>query len=413
MKFYFFLIIILFPLFLFGQETRLENLEQEYHNKELALDSLGELLEELKLEKIQSDLDTYGLPEYKKTDSIIWHSAMAILYNETHEQAQWVAHILLSDVTHGSVTRTNDFRQDTLVTTGTAVEEDYFLKTKLPDGKYEYDGYGYDRGHLAPSADFRWSRTALSESYFYSNMSPQLPEFNRDKWASLENFIRAYMYRYPNSQLYIVTGPVLHDGLAKSERSVNNISIPEQYFKLAMDYEAKRGIAFLVPHKAFEYPVESYAISIDSLEKITGINFYSKLNATDESKIESEIDIALWMPETSKNDCLPMKANELPKKCWNTVEAKLFVDKGEKITVCGTVVGSHKSDKGNIFLNLDKAYPNQIFSLTIWNRNKINFSYQPEVFLMNKKICVSGIVKMYQGIPGIYLDNEKKIRILD
>jgi endonuclease G len=118
------------------------------------------------------------------------------------------------------------------------------------------------------------------------------------------------------------------------------------------------------------------------------------------------------MPETSKNDQLPLSEKELPKNAWNTIEAKLFIDKGEKITVCGTVVSAHRSDKGNVFLNLDKAFPNQIFSVTIWNRDLINFSYQPEVFLIKKKVCVNGTVKAYQGIPGMYPNNEKKIDIL-
>src|SRR5690606_2430798 len=101
-------------------------------------------------------------------------------------QARWVAHIILPDIIDGQVTRSNDFRVDPMVRSGTAVEADYFLQSQKPDGTIEYDGFGYDRGHLAPSADFRWSESALSESYYYSNMSPQLAEFNRNGWAELE-----------------------------------------------------------------------------------------------------------------------------------------------------------------------------------------------------------------------------------
>ena len=117
---------------------------------------------------------------------------MILGYNENHEQAQWVSHIVLPDVEKGNVSRTNNFRKDELVTSGTASKADYWYS-------------GYDRGHLAPSADFRWSKTALSESYFYSNMAPQLPELNREKWAELENAIREYVIEN-KIQVYVVTG---------------------------------------------------------------------------------------------------------------------------------------------------------------------------------------------------------------
>ena len=124
---------------------------------------------------------------------MIRHKAFSLAYGEEVEQAIWVMHIISSEIKDGTVGRTNDFRIDTLIQSGSAEEEDYFIKTRNSDGDVEYDGFGYDRGHLAPSADFRWSRSALSESYYYSNMSPQLPGFNREKWArSGELFAKLY-----------------------------------------------------------------------------------------------------------------------------------------------------------------------------------------------------------------------------
>ncbi|HXK81451.1 MAG TPA: DNA/RNA non-specific endonuclease [Bacteroidales bacterium] len=413
MKVFTVLLFVLCSTFLLSQENEIKKAENEYRVIKQQLDSLEIVLEDLKLAKIRNDLKEYGLPSVSDNEELIWHSSMVLVYDEQHEIAKWVAHILLSDVTRGSVSRTNDFRPDSLVKTGSTIEEDYFLKHLQADSTYKYDGYGYDRGHLAPSADFRWSERALSESYLYSNIAPQLPEFNRNKWADIENFVRAYMYRYPKSQLFVVTGPVLNDELPKLERSPNRVSIPEQYYKVIMDFEAKRGMAFLVPHKNLIYPPEYYAITIDSLEEITGINFFHTLSNEDESKIEAKINIEAWLPKSSKNDKTPIKEKDLPKNAWNTVEAGLFVDKNEKITVCGTVVSTHKSNKGNVFLNLDKSFPNQIFSVTIWNRDLINFSYQPEIFLLNKKICVTGTISSYQGVPGTYVNNEKRLEIIE
>ena len=170
---------------------------------------------------------------------------MCLVYDEDHEQAKWVLHKISNDIIDGKVSRTNDFRVDPLIESGSAEEKDYFLKIKLNSGKYDYDGFGYDRGHLAPSADFRWSQKALSESYFYSNMSPQLPSFNREKWAELEGLIRSYIFEN-NRPLIVYTGPVLHDQLAKVSRSINGVSIPEQFFKIVIDYEIGKTIAYLV-----------------------------------------------------------------------------------------------------------------------------------------------------------------------
>jgi endonuclease G len=167
-------------------------------------------IDELKLEKIREEIISIGLPELKEGEEVISHAALSLVYDENHEQAKWVSHIITSDIINGKTGRSNDFREDALVKTGSATEKDYFLKT-LKDGskdKYDYDGFGYDRGHLAPSADFRWSKKALSESYFYSNMSPQLPEFNREKWADLEGLLRGYIFEHPKTQLYVITGPI-------------------------------------------------------------------------------------------------------------------------------------------------------------------------------------------------------------
>ena len=203
----------------------------------------------------------------------------------------------------GRAYRSNDFREDPLVNTGTAIEKDYFLKFPKEDGTFEYDGFGFDRGHLAPSADFRWSKKALSESYFYSNMSPQSPGFNRESWAELEGSLRGYIQDHPTTQLYVVTGPVLKEGLPVIERGVNKVAIPEMYFKVVLDLENKQAIGFLMPNQKTTYPLISFAKSVDEIEELTGLNFFSRI--TSEEEIEKSIDKTNWFPETKKGDvCL-------------------------------------------------------------------------------------------------------------
>ncbi len=395
----------------FSQELKqkIENINKEINGYNFKINKLKKEKEKIQLEYIREQLKEFALPKLEEGEELIEHQAMMLVYSENHEQAKWVAHIISTEIIEGSAGRSNDFRPDTNIKTGTAVEKDYFLKYK-ENGKTVYDGFGYDRGHLAPSADFKWSKTALSESYFYSNMSPQLADFNREGWAKLEGMLRSYVYEN-EIQLFILTGPVLTDKLSPVFRSINKVSVPEYFYKIAFDKENNRAIGFLVPHKELEYPIEYYAVSIDSIETFIGIDFFANLNDSLELIIEKQTNYKPFLPKKSKFNVAPLK--ELSKNCVNSVQAKQYVNSNKKVTVCGTVVSSHKSRNNHVFINLDKAFPNQIFSITIWSSNIVNFSYKPEQELTGKKICVTGKIIEYEGTPSMYIDNEKRIEILD
>tara|TARA_B100000809_G_scaffold110076_1_gene108610 strand:- start:4575 stop:5861 length:1287 start_codon:yes stop_codon:yes gene_type:complete len=370
-------------------------------------------IDELKLEKIRIDITEVGLPELKEGEEVISHSALSLVYDESHEQAKWVSHIITSDIINGKTGRSNDFREDALVKTGCATEKDYFLKT-LKDGssdKYDYDGFGYDRGHLAPSADFRWSKKALSESYFYSNMSPQLPEFNREKWADLERLLRNYIFEHPKTQLYVITGPILNDSLLVIERGVNKVSIPNYFFKVVLDLSNEKAIAFIMPNKEIKYPVSSYAVTIVEVENVTGINFFHQLDNVLEQRLESQKDVLVWIPEKQNNDVDPMYQPDLPKGVYNSVQAKMHMGSSKRITVSGTVVGSRKTRNGHLFFNLDKNHPNQIFTVAIWKKNIVNFSYDPLTKWKGKEITLKGKIADFDGIPTMIIEKETAIEI--
>ncbi|MEP7165399.1 MAG: DNA/RNA non-specific endonuclease [Ferruginibacter sp.] len=410
----FLLLILLFPFCITAQTVTLQinKAETELVALKKKEDSIFLKLEDLKFQKIHEDLDRIGLPKLVSGEEVVYHSAYALVYSEPYEQAKWVAHIILPDVTRGNEGRSNDFRPDDKIKTGSAVEADYFLKTIMPDSTIKYDPFGYDRGHLAPSADFRYSKKALSESYLYSNMSPQVAKLNRGRWAELEDVIRQYVVRN-NTQVYVVSGGVLKPGLKKIERGINKVSIPEQYFKVALDPVNHRAIAFIMPNAECEYPVMNYAVNIDSVESVTGIDFFYKLPDDEEHLLESVIDINKWIGEKELGDVLPLRADSLPRNTFNTMQAKNFMGKNESIKVCGTVVSTKLSAKGNIFINLDKKFPNQVFSISIFKDNVPNFSYQPDIFLAGKTICVTGKVTNYNGVPSVSIENEKAIDILE
>lgn len=407
-------LLLAFTSFCFGQiETpeintinkRIESLDEE--KKALVAE-----IETLKLNWIQNEIERVGVPTTGNNEPSISHSAYSLSYNENHEQANWVMHILLPEIADGNASRSNDFREDPLVTTGTSFEKDYFLKEKKADGTYKYDGFGYDRGHLAPSADFRWSKKALSESYFYSNMSPQLADFNRLKWAELENWMRDYVTKH-NTSLIIVTAPVLNDELQKIERGVNKISIPKHFVKVALDLENKRAIGFILPNEKIENQLESFAVSIDSVESVLGYDLFSKLDDQLENSIESQSDYELWLPEAQKGDVVFISLDQLPKNAVNTTRVKGLINSSRTQTVCGNVVSTKKHSKGHVFVNLDKKFPNQVFSVSIFQSSIKNFDYEPEVYLLNQKVCFTGKVTEFKGTPNMIIEYGKQVKLLE
>lgn len=368
-------------------------------------------IENLKLERIIRDLENIGLPAVAANEQQVKHSAYILDYVPAYRQARWVAHIITPDVINGVVFRTNDFREDAAVKGGSAAEEDYFSKKLKANGTYDYDGYGYDRGHLAPSADFRWSQKALSESYLYSNMSPQLADFNRGAWGDLEDAVRGYIYRNPTSQLYVLTGPILKPGLPGIERGKNKVAIPEYYWKVVLDLKNKKAIGFLMPNKAITQPLKSFAAPVDSIEKITGLNFFNKLPEDVQSFAEGKINISDWLPENGNADAEPLAQESLPKNYFNTDIAKQYTKGNSTITVCGTVVGARLSRAGNVLINLDKQFPNQVFTVFIKKENITNFSYKPEDALKGKIICVTGKVIDQGGTTTMYIEKESELKV--
>jgi endonuclease G len=387
----------------------LEQVQQAIADHEQALARLSAKADSLRLAHIREQLSAMGWPS---NDEVIMHSALALAYDESHEVAKWVAHIILPEVKDGRTTRTNDFRVDPKVKTGTAEEGDYFIKKKGPDGKTMFDGFGFDRGHLAPSADFRWNQNALSESYYYSNMTPQRPEFNRESWAAIEDLVREYAIRH-QVPLYVVTGPVLHDALPKIERSINKVSIPEYHYKVAIDLVNGQSIGILMPNKRCEKPVEAYVKSIAEIEALTGLNFFPSLSAEQEQLLERDARPEPWVGKAGETAVRILRNDELEKGQYNTLQAYEHANTGKKITVCGTVVSTFKSKKNNVFVNLDRRFPNTVFTVTIWNSNIQNFSYNPDKDLMDTRICVRGEVTLRDGIAQMNATSEKQVIFID
>lgn len=227
-----------------------------------------------------SDMKT-GYPLTSTTDTIRSYTGFDLGYNEQYEQASWVVYVITKEeIESGHVERTDNFRSDTSISSGSAALKDY-------------RGSGYDRGHLAPAGDMKWDPKAMSESFLMSNMSPQDPSFNRGIWKRLEEKVR--IWAVEKDSLFVITGPVL--GSLDSFIGENEVGVPGSYFKVLVDLSPPDHtfIAFLLSNTGSSEDLNRFAITVDSLEKVTGYDFFA--SAPDQEVIdwlESQLDLASW-----------------------------------------------------------------------------------------------------------------------
>jgi len=218
-------------------------------------------------------------PKHETNQFYIKHYAYTLIYNEEYEQADWVAYELLETELQPNFERSDKFMADTMVVTGTATNADYLHS-------------GYDKGHLAPAADMRWSEQAMNESFYFSNISPQLPGFNRGIWSKLEAQVRDWAKEY--NCLYITTGPVFKDSIITIGE--NQVAIPSHFYKTILIYNdsISQGIGFIFPNQKCEGELSDYAVSIDSVEMFTGQDFYYRLPDKKERIVESNLNLSYW-----------------------------------------------------------------------------------------------------------------------
>jgi endonuclease G len=222
-----------------------------------------------------SDNLTVGTPSYN--GQVVDRIGYALGYSDEHEQPAWVQYRFTKEENQSKIaSRSEDFREDLDIKTGSAKLEDYRRS-------------GYDRGHLAPAADMKFSQLAMSESFLLSNMSPQVHEFNGGIWSDLEKFVR-YTVNIEKS-IYVVTGPIFKNGDKKIGRS--GVTVPSAYYKIIYDEtEPRKMIAFIVPHHDTDLPLSSFVTTVDEVEKQTGIDFFSRVQGTD--TLEASVATSEW-----------------------------------------------------------------------------------------------------------------------
>jgi len=205
-------------------------------------------------------------------NQIVNHLQYSFSYSEKDEQAEWAAYKLFKNSINDSVKRKDNFREDLQVATGSSTLKDY-------------RNSGYDRGHLAPAKTMSFNDLTMSESFYMSNMSPQNPSFNRGIWKKLEEEIRSWISI--SDSLYVVTGPVFNNPLGRIGES--QVTVPRYYYKSIIRFHKEElfGIGFLLKNEKSNSNVSSFSVSIDSIEKVTGLNFFHQLDITIQNQLES------------------------------------------------------------------------------------------------------------------------------
>lgn len=216
-----------------------------------------------------------GTPE-----QILKRTGYVASYNKTTLLPNWVAWHLTAERTEGSAKRSGvDFAEDTEVPEPRATDWDYYNS-------------GYDRGHMCPAADNKWSKKAMEESFLFTNMCPQNGNLNRGDWNEMEMACRKWAKKY--GDLYIVCGPILYKGKHKTIGK-NKVVVPEAFFKVVLRTgDDPQAIGFIYKNTSGNRPKDSYVNTVDEVERITGIDFFPSLPDNVEKNVEATADIANW-----------------------------------------------------------------------------------------------------------------------
>ncbi|MDR2868075.1 MAG: DNA/RNA non-specific endonuclease, partial [Bacteroidales bacterium] len=207
----------------------------------------------------------------ERTEQFIEHLGYTVSYNEDWKIANWVAYELTKEEVEGVTPRGNHFRPDPDVRGTSATTEDY-------------KNSGWDRGHLAPAADMKWSDQAMTESFYLSNICPQNHNLNGGDWKVLEEKARAWATE--TGKIYVACGPIVSKN--PSTIGFNQVAVPDAFFKVLLkyDHDSWSAIAFLFDNKSGHKPLNSYAMSVEEIQNITHIDFFSVLPDSIEQNIE-------------------------------------------------------------------------------------------------------------------------------
>jgi len=213
------------------------------------------------------------------SEQIIKKKAYIVSYNKDTKIPNWVAWHLTGDHSDGSVGRSNAFYEDEEVPAPRATSEDY-------------RGSGWSRGHMCPAGDNKWDMEAMNQSFSLINVCPQDASLNSGLWNKIEQDCRRWAKKY--GDINIVCGPIF---LNREHETIgqNKVVVPEAFFKVILCLQGKpKAIGYVVRNNGGAKKRDMYVNTVDDVERITGIDFFSALSDSIENVVEAYANLEDW-----------------------------------------------------------------------------------------------------------------------
>ena len=217
-----------------------------------------------------------------KSDILIEHEGFALLYDTKTLCPRWVAWELTAEETRGKVSRQNiDFKEDE------SVPKQYQVAS------WDYNGGGYGRGHMCPAGDMKWSQEAMQDCHYMTNICPQTAELNKTWWEHLERACRQWARQ--EGAVQIVCGPIFSEN-PKHFGKKHRMSVPRAFYKVVLSLKKgkEKAIGFYYTNDNAIQPMEDAVRSVDDIERLTSIDFFSSLPDEQEDRLEAMTDLRVW-----------------------------------------------------------------------------------------------------------------------
>jgi endonuclease G len=225
----------------------------------------------------RDSLMTVGVP-HGMSDTLVRYGAFDVHFNCTWGIANCAVYELVNNELNGTGERAEGFMPDPGV--------------KGCPSPQDYAGSGMDRGHLVPAGDLKWNPEAMRQSFLMTNICPMYKALNEGGWAKLEEKVREWTAR--DSALLVFTGPVVSD--SDTTLASGRIKVPSAYYKVIMApcVSPRRAVAFIYPNGHSNGRLLQYAVSVDEVERRTGLDFFPTLPDEEQHRLESTVNLEAW-----------------------------------------------------------------------------------------------------------------------
>jgi len=227
----------------------------------------------------------YELPELQSSqpEKIVHHLGYSVSFNTDWLIPNWVAYELTAEEVQGVEPRGNSFTPDPQIWQSPSTDD--------------YKNSGYDRGHMAPAADMKWSKQAMDESFYTSNICPQNKNLNKGDWKDLEEHVRNMATKYEH--IFVACGPIVSakpKTIGQSAYSSKHVAVPDAFYKVILRKKGDNwsAVGFMMPNQAGHKPLKKYTMSVDDIETITDIDFFVALPDSIEEIVESTYNLKDW-----------------------------------------------------------------------------------------------------------------------